>query len=101
MGARCVPQRPRLELPERATPDLPVQSREAREVAAGPAGSTQPHYRTRTCRPMTFYEVIGHALQIRKLYERYEQERYGRSWSDEEIMLGFLGDLGDLAKLVL
>ena len=50
---------------------------------------------------MTFHEVIGRALEVRRLYERYEQERYGRSWTDEEITLGFLGDMGDLAKLVL
>ena len=50
---------------------------------------------------MNFDDVIGRALEVRRLYERYEQERYGRSWTDEEITLGFLGDMGDLAKLVL
>ncbi len=26
--------------------------------------------------------------------------RYGRSWTDEEIALGFVGDVGDLMKLI-
>ena len=29
-----------------------------------------------------------------------ERAQYGRTWTTEEIMLGFLGDVGDLAKLV-
>jgi NTP pyrophosphatase (non-canonical NTP hydrolase) len=29
-----------------------------------------------------------------------EDRRYGRRWTAEEIMLGFVGDVGDLAKLV-
>ncbi|HET9998493.1 MAG TPA: hypothetical protein VFQ17_13325 [Nocardioides sp.] len=33
-------------------------------------------------------------------YAAMETARYGRAWSREEIMLGFLGDVGELAKLV-
>ncbi len=40
------------------------------------------------------------ALSVRAQYADLETERYGRSWTTEEIMLGFLGDVGDLAKLV-
>lgn len=28
-------------------------------------------------------------------------EKYGRSWTREELALGFVGDVGDLAKLLL
>jgi NTP pyrophosphatase (non-canonical NTP hydrolase) len=37
---------------------------------------------------------------VRSQYAAMETVRYGRQWSREEIMLGFLGDVGDLAKLV-
>jgi NTP pyrophosphatase (non-canonical NTP hydrolase) len=34
------------------------------------------------------------------LYRDFEQANYGRAWTDEEIALGFVGDVGDLMKLV-
>lgn len=40
------------------------------------------------------------ARAVRAKYAEVEAERYGRSWDHEELMLGFLGDVGDLAKLV-
>lgn len=42
----------------------------------------------------------GRARAVRAAYAAHELERYGRSWTSEELMLGFLGDVGDLAKLV-
>jgi len=44
-------------------------------------------------------ELQTRAKQIRALYAKLEQQNYGRSWSREELMLGFVGDVGDLAKL--
>ena len=49
---------------------------------------------------MEFAELRQRSAELRRLYEEEEVRRYGRSWSAEEIMLGFLGDVGDLAKLV-
>lgn len=49
---------------------------------------------------MEFAELQEQARAVRRLYAAEETRRYGRSWSREEIMLGFLGDVGDLAKLV-
>lgn len=46
------------------------------------------------------HRVAGAAREVRALYAAAEADEYGRSWSPEEIMLGFLGDVGDLAKLV-
>jgi len=37
---------------------------------------------------------------VREQCAAVETARYGRAWSREEIMLGFLGDVSDLAKLV-
>ncbi|MDZ5662408.1 nucleotide pyrophosphohydrolase [Nocardioides sp. zg-1308] len=49
---------------------------------------------------MEFDELQDLARGVRQKYAAREHENYGRTWSREEIMLGFLGDVGDLAKLV-
>lgn len=40
------------------------------------------------------------ALQLNDLNEKLEIKRYGRVWTTEELALGFVGDVGDLAKLI-
>lgn len=40
------------------------------------------------------------ARQVRERFAAFETDRYGRSWTPAEVMLGFVGDVGDLAKLV-
>lgn len=50
---------------------------------------------------MEFSRLSERALEIRKHYEAFEEKQFGRSWTLEEISLGFMGDVGDLAKLIL
>ena len=50
---------------------------------------------------MDFQNIIDRALAIRRLYEEKEKHLYGSPWTSEEITLGFVGDVGDLAKLVV
>lgn len=50
---------------------------------------------------MNFEEAAELALNVRSDYERLETSRYGRAWNKEELALGFVGDVGDLCKLVL
>ena len=50
---------------------------------------------------MEFNELIQRALAIRAMYREYEAQRYGTSWTNEELALGFVGDVGDLVKLVM
>ncbi|WP_421931108.1 MazG nucleotide pyrophosphohydrolase domain-containing protein [Phenylobacterium sp.] len=47
-----------------------------------------------------FKDLDDRAWSVRELYAQLETERYGRPWSREEVALGFVGDVGDLAKLV-
>ena len=49
---------------------------------------------------MNFSDLEQAALQLNELYEQLEVKRYGRAWSTQELALGFMGDVGDLAKLV-
>lgn len=49
---------------------------------------------------MQFSELEASALRLNDLYEQLETRKYGRVWTTEELALGFVGDVGDLAKLV-
>jgi len=50
---------------------------------------------------MEFQKIIDRAIKIRKQYEAKEKQLYGSVWTSEEIALGFVGDVGDLAKLIV
>lgn len=50
---------------------------------------------------MEFQTIIDRAIEIRKQYEEKEKQLYGSAWTSEEIALGFVGDVGDLAKLII
>jgi len=49
---------------------------------------------------MEFSDLQKSALELNGLYERLETKRWGRIWTTEELALGFMGDVGDLAKLI-
>jgi len=49
---------------------------------------------------MNFQELIEQARAIRKKYATFETNRNGTEWTGEEIALGFVGDVGDLVKLI-
>lgn len=50
---------------------------------------------------MEFSDLIQRAMSVRAQYAQLEQKRYGAPWTNEELALGFVGDVGDLAKLVM
>ena len=50
---------------------------------------------------MEFGQLMKRALEIREKYARKETRLYGSPWTHEEIALGLVGDIGDLAKLVV
>lgn len=49
---------------------------------------------------MQFAALSDRAWSLRQLYERLESQRHGRPWSREELAMGFVGDVGDLMKLI-
>lgn len=49
---------------------------------------------------MNFSDLEESALELNELYEQLETRKYGRIWTTEELALGFVGDVGDLAKLI-
>jgi NTP pyrophosphatase (non-canonical NTP hydrolase) len=50
---------------------------------------------------MEFQQIVQRASQVRARCADLERKRYGAAWSREELALGFVGDVGDLAKLVV
>lgn len=50
---------------------------------------------------MELAPLADRAMQIRACFAAQEQARTGRPWTREEIMQGFVGDVGDLMKLVM
>lgn len=49
---------------------------------------------------MELADLQQRALDIRRRYALLEQQRHSRAWTNEELVLGFVGDVGDLVKLV-
>ena len=46
-------------------------------------------------------DLQSRALEIRHKYSELEKSKYGRGWTNEELVLGLVGDIGDLTKLVV
>lgn len=49
---------------------------------------------------MIFSDLEKSALELNDLYEQLEIKKWGRIWTTQELALGFVGDVGDLAKLI-
>jgi NTP pyrophosphatase (non-canonical NTP hydrolase) len=49
---------------------------------------------------MKFSDLEKSALELNDLYEQLEIKKWGRIWTTQELALGFVGDVGDLAKLI-
>jgi NTP pyrophosphatase (non-canonical NTP hydrolase) len=50
---------------------------------------------------MDIDQLQAMAVRVHDLYEELNLRERGRVWTREEFMLGFVGDVGDLAKLVM
>lgn len=50
---------------------------------------------------MDISELSKRAMEIRGRFAAFEQAKFRREWTKEEIMQGFVVDVGDLMKLVM
>lgn len=50
---------------------------------------------------MDFKQIQQRALEVREKYSELEKKQKGKEWSNEQLMEGFVGDVGDLMKLVM
>lgn len=47
------------------------------------------------------FRLQQRAIEIREKYSSLELKKKGKSWTNSQIMEGFVGDVGDLIKLVM
>ena len=50
---------------------------------------------------MDFKDIINRALEVRKKYERFEKRKWGKVWGKEQILQGFIVDVGDLTRIIM
>lgn len=49
---------------------------------------------------MTFDELSQRAVEVRKKYDELNAKR-GAIWNEQNLMSGFVGDVGDLSKIIM
>ncbi|HSW98411.1 MAG TPA: hypothetical protein VLF71_01090 [Candidatus Saccharimonadales bacterium] len=50
---------------------------------------------------MTYEELMNRALAIRAKYDALNLTKRGVQWDGQQIMAGFVGDVGDLSKIIM
>lgn len=49
---------------------------------------------------MTFEELLHRAVEVRAKYDELNAKR-GVTWNEQNLMSGFVGDVGDLSKIIM
>lgn len=50
---------------------------------------------------MNFEELAKRAAEIRDKYDNLNQMKRGVTWNEQQLMAGFVGDVGDLSKIIM
>lgn len=50
---------------------------------------------------MTYQELFNAAIRVREKYDQLNAKNYGGAWDGDKLMAGFVGDVGDLSKIVM
>jgi NTP pyrophosphatase (non-canonical NTP hydrolase) len=50
---------------------------------------------------MDFKKIIERAIKVRSKYEKFEKRKWGKVWGKEQIMEGFVVDVGDLTRIIM
>lgn len=50
---------------------------------------------------MNFEEISKRAIEIRTKYDKLNQEKRGVTWNEQQLMAGFVGDVGNLSKIIM
>ena len=54
-----------------------------------------------TGKKVDFMAATARARHIRTLYRQLEERLHGSAWTPQEVMLGYLCDIGELGRLVM
>ena len=50
---------------------------------------------------MTLEELQSSAVEIRDKYDELNRQKRGITWNEQHLMAGFVGDVGDLSKVIM
>lgn len=50
---------------------------------------------------MELQDLTQRANDVKDLYSKMEMEKYGKNWSDAQVMEGFVVDVGELMEIVM
>jgi NTP pyrophosphatase (non-canonical NTP hydrolase) len=50
---------------------------------------------------MNMDELQARAIEIRDKYDELNQQKRGVRWNEQQLMAGFVGDVGDLSKIIM
>lgn len=50
---------------------------------------------------MTYQELLDAAVRVREKYNKLNARDNGAAWDGDKLMAGFVGDVGDLSKIVM
>ncbi len=50
---------------------------------------------------MKFEDLMNRAIEIRAKYDWLNQSKRGVVWNEQQLMAGFVGDVGDLSKIIM
>ena len=50
---------------------------------------------------MTLEELQSRAVEIRNKYDELNRQKRGITWNEQQLMAGFVGDVGDLSKVIM
>lgn len=50
---------------------------------------------------MTIEELQNRAVEIRDKYDHLNKVKLGVVWNEQQLMAGFVGDVGDLSKIIM
>lgn len=50
---------------------------------------------------MTYQELLQAAVRVREKYNQLNDRDNGGAWNGDKLMAGFVGDVGDLSKIIM
>lgn len=50
---------------------------------------------------MTYQDLLDAAVRVRKKYNQLNERNHGGAWDGDKLMAGFVGDIGDLSKIIM
>lgn len=50
---------------------------------------------------MTYQELLDAAVRVREKYNTLNARDHGGAWDGDKLMAGFVGDVGDLSKIIM